>query len=305
MPSRAVCQASVAIAAARVVAAELARAASASLSMVIPFRTHTRSWVMRCQGTFSTTRGCQVIRIRLIPSAAGPGAGFPDLHSSCSAAAAPAASNPRVSWDTGSGSSPLGHESNPPLSRHTERARGHNFAGLSGISRTTLRQARDKGEVMTATAPFRAGGWLPSDQAFLHQWVGDLAAQVEAEGDKPLLPVVDEFRRLIEEDPEVYMLFRFMLEQVPYHESPAHEPEVKTVEKMLRLFNHVLTRAPDYNDTGLVGCPINAILDWAMGTQAGFAAFLNDRVNEQLKKLLNEWGVFLKSADSTAVLNDT
>jgi phosphatidylserine decarboxylase len=158
---------------------------------------------------------------------------------------------------------------------------------------------------MTAMGPSRAGGWLPSDQAILDQWVADVVVRVEAEGPRPLLPVVDEFRRLIEEDPEVYMLFRFMLEQVPYHQSPTHEPQVKTVEKMLRLFNHVMTHAPEYDDTGLVGCPINAILDWAMGTQAGFAAFLNDRVNAQFKKLLNEWAVFLKSPASTAVLNAT
>jgi phosphatidylserine decarboxylase len=74
---------------------------------------------------------------------------------------------------------------------------------------------------------------------------------------------------------------------------------------MLKLFNHILTHAPEYDDTGLVGCPINAILDRAMGTHAGFAAFLNDRVNRQFKKMLNEWGLFLKSADSAGVLNDT
>jgi phosphatidylserine decarboxylase len=158
---------------------------------------------------------------------------------------------------------------------------------------------------MTATAPFRVGGWLPSDEVLLDQWVGDLVTKVEAEGERPLLPVVDEFRRLIEDDAEVFMLFRFMLQQVPHHRSRTHEPQVKTVEQLLRLFNYVLTHAPEYNDTGLVGCPINAILDWAMGTRAGFAAFLNDRVNYQLKKLLNEWGVFLKSADSAAVLNGT
>ena len=158
---------------------------------------------------------------------------------------------------------------------------------------------------MTATAAFRVGEWLPSDEALLDQWVGDLITKVEAEGEQALLPVIDEFRRLIEDDPEVYMLFRFMLQQVPHHRSRTHEPQVKTVGQLLGLFNYVLTHAPEYNDSGLVGCPINAVLDWAMGTRAGFAAFLNDRVNNQLKKLLNEWGVFLKSADSAAVLNGT
>jgi phosphatidylserine decarboxylase len=72
---------------------------------------------------------------------------------------------------------------------------------------------------------------------------------------------------------------------------------------MLRLFNHVLTHAPGFDETALVGCPISAILDWAMATQAGFAAFLNGRVNQQVKKMLNEWARFLTSADSSRVLN--
>src|SRR5260370_16552565 len=40
-----------------------------------------------------------------------------------------------------------------------------------------------------------------------------------------------------------------------------------------------------------------------MGTAAGFAAFLNERVNAQLKEVLNAWGRFLSSSDSTYVLD--
>jgi phosphatidylserine decarboxylase len=158
---------------------------------------------------------------------------------------------------------------------------------------------------MTAAAPFRVGEWLPSDQRVLGQWLDDLSAKADTRGDVPLLPVVEEFRQLIERDPEIYMLFAFMLTQTPRRLTPTGEPQVKTVDQMLKLFNHVMTHAPEYDDSGLVGCPINAILDWAMGTRAGFAAFLNDRVNRQFKKMLNEWGLFLKSADSAGVLNDT
>jgi phosphatidylserine decarboxylase len=117
--------------------------------------------------------------------------------------------------------------------------------------------------------------------------------------------VVEEFRQLIEEDPEIYMLFAFMLKQAPHRQAPTDEPQVRTVDHMLKLFNHIMTHAPGYSDTGLVGFPINAILDRAMGTHAGFAAFLNDRVNRQFKKMLNEWGLFLKSPDSAGVLNGT
>ena len=36
-------------------------------------------------------------------------------------------------------------------------------------------------------------------------------------------------------------------------------------------------KTPEYNKTGLVGLPINVILNWLMATTAGFAAFLNDK----------------------------
>ena len=72
---------------------------------------------------------------------------------------------------------------------------------------------------------------------------------------------------------------------------------------MLELLNTIMTHAPEFNQTGLVGCPINAIFDWSMGTAAGFAAFLNDAVNRQLKQLLNGWGRYLRSSDSVHVLN--
>src|ERR1700722_4736053 len=41
-----------------------------------------------------------------------------------------------------------------------------------------------------------------------------------------------------------------------------------------------------------------------MGTAAGMAAFLNSKVNMQLKQVLNGWGRFLRSSDSAHVLGD-
>lgn len=158
---------------------------------------------------------------------------------------------------------------------------------------------------MTAIVPYRVGDWLPSDQEFLGRWLGGLIARVESKDGKELLPVVDDFRQLVEDDPTLYMLFSAMLTQVPYKKTPTHQPQVRTVDKMFRLFNEIMTHAPEFNETGLVGFPINAILDWAMGTHAGFAAFLDERVNRQFKALLDEWGRFLRSGDSASVLNDS
>jgi phosphatidylserine decarboxylase len=154
--------------------------------------------------------------------------------------------------------------------------------------------------------PFRVGRWLPSDQTILEKWLGDLITEVEKDK-HPLLPVIEELKDLIEDDPEVFMWFHLMFSEVPrkppYNKNPEGEPQVRDYHLMLRLINIIMTRAPEFNETGLVGFPINAILDWSMGTTAGYAAFLNEKVNWQFKRILNEWGIFLCSADSRYVLS--
>jgi len=145
--------------------------------------------------------------------------------------------------------------------------------------------------------PFRVGEWLPSDHAVLETWMDTLIRETDLEK-KPLHPVIEDLKRLIENDAEIYMLFNQMFEQVPkkppYNKDPTGKPQVRDYRHMLQLVNAIMTKAPVYNQTGLVGFPINAILDWSMGTIGGYAAFLNDKVNAQLKKVLNEWGRFLK-----------
>lgn len=161
-------------------------------------------------------------------------------------------------------------------------------------------------DLIKKPVPFRVGQWLPSDQVILENWLSALVAEVDRDP-RPLLPVVQEFKDLIENDAEIFMLFNLMFEQVPhkppYNRDPTGKPQVRSYLHMLQLVNRIMTKAPEFNETGLVGFPINAIFDWSMGTPAGFAAFLNDKVNRQLKKLLNEWAIFLGSADSREVLN--
>jgi phosphatidylserine decarboxylase len=154
--------------------------------------------------------------------------------------------------------------------------------------------------------PYRVGEWLPSDQAFLDRWLEAMIRKTHAEV-KALHPVIADFQDLIESDPELFMLFNQMFEQLPrkapYNKDPTGKPQVRDYRHMLQLLNALLTHAPEYDQTGLVGCPINTIFDWSMGTAAGFAAFLNERVNARLKEVLNAWGRFLSSSDSTYVLN--
>jgi len=134
------------------------------------------------------------------------------------------------------------------------------------------------------TVPYRVGKWLPSDQAILNQWLKKQIDEVdsklppesvqidddndEIDFDYPLNPVVHNFKEAIESSPEITMFFHQMFAQIPakYKETSTHQPQVRNCHHMLLLINHILTKAPEYNDTHLVGFPINAILDWPMGT---------------------------------------
>jgi len=155
--------------------------------------------------------------------------------------------------------------------------------------------------------PYRVGEWLPSDEAILDGWLRAMVEKSRAEP-KPLHPVIADFQRLIESDAEIFMLFNQMFEQVPrrppYDKDPSGRPQVRDYPHMLALLNTIMTHAPEFDRSGLVGCPINSIFDWSMGTAAGMAAFLNERVNAHLKQVLNTWGRFLSSSDSAYVLND-
>ena len=161
--------------------------------------------------------------------------------------------------------------------------------------------------VSDKSLPYQVGQWLPSDQKILNRWVKNLISETDADP-RPLLPVIQEFKNLIESDPELIMLFTQMFEQVPktppFQNDPTGKPQVRNYQHMLQLMNRIMTKAPEFDQTGLVGFPINAILNWPMGTQAGTTAFLNEKVNRQLKKILNQWALFLASKDSRYVLND-
>lgn len=156
--------------------------------------------------------------------------------------------------------------------------------------------------------PYQVGQWQPSDQKVLNQWVKELVRETKA-NPQPLVPVVQELKDLIESDPELLMLFTQMFEQVPsntpeYQRDPTGQPQIRDYRLMLELINRIMTKAPEFNQTALVGFPINAIINWPMATPAGTTAFLNPKLNSQLKKILNQWGEFLKSKESRYVLND-
>ncbi len=152
----------------------------------------------------------------------------------------------------------------------------------------------------------RQAGWLPQEQDDLESWLAGHSERVQARGEQVVLhPVLIEFQRLIDGDPVLRMYMNEMVAQVP-RAKPYTKRHLESVEQMLRLINEVLTMAPEFGPQGaMVATPLAAILDWTMGTRAGFAAFRDPRINAMLKKILTVWCEFLSSGDSLYVLNES
>jgi phosphatidylserine decarboxylase len=146
---------------------------------------------------------------------------------------------------------------------------------------------------------------LPDEQDDLESWLAGHRKRVEARGEQVVLhPVLTEFRELIDTDPVVRMYVNQMVAQVP-RTKRYRKRHLESVEQMLRLINEVLRMAPEFGEDAMVATPLGAILDWTMGTTAGFAAFRDPRINAMLKKILTAWCEFLSSADSLYALNDS
>ena len=119
-----------------------------------------------------------------------------------------------------------------------------------------------------------------------------------------LHPPVQALLDAILSDPEINMFFHQMFKQQKHLPDTSEGTKIKSWKVMIAIIDRIMTKAPEFNETGLVAFPINVILNWPMATTAGFAAFLNDKVNRLFKNILNYWGTFLSSPESCYVLSD-
>jgi phosphatidylserine decarboxylase len=155
----------------------------------------------------------------------------------------------------------------------------------------------------------RTGGWLPQDHRAHQEGLRDLIENAD-KNKAELAPVLKSFQEAIESDTRLYLLFTQMFDQIPkkkqYKKDPSGQKQVRSYHHMLRVLNHILTTPPSWitqaEKSHVVGLPINALLDWPMGTSAGFAAFLDPTVNKYIKEIVDAWGEFLKSPASASCL---
>lgn len=145
----------------------------------------------------------------------------------------------------------------------------------------------------------RLGGWLPIDESALEIFRSELLNRVQARNEL-LHPEVEKLGILIKNDPVLRMDFTKAIQQAT---KAGHKLGYSNIDELLSLINGVMTMSPSFDTSALVGCPLNAILDWIMCMPAGFAAFRSPVLNAQLKKVLQTWSTFLSSEASCTYLN--
>jgi len=188
-----------------------------------------------------------------------------------------------------------------------------------------------------SSRPYRFGQWLPSDRKVTDEWLANLIQEVKVKSkdkldlitgihppdeneesamaglraatiaaevkDLNLHKPVQDLLDAILSDPEINMFFHQMFWQQYLLPHTSEGTKIPSWQLMIIIIDCIMTKAPEFNKTGLVGFPINVILNWPMATTAGFAAFLNDKINRLFKNILNYWGEFLSSPDSCYVLS--
>ncbi|HYH69553.1 MAG TPA: phophatidylserine decarboxylase associated domain-containing protein [Urbifossiella sp.] len=164
-----------------------------------------------------------------------------------------------------------------------------------------------------AAGDARLGGWLPRDHEAVERWIRKIK-KVAAEHPRPLIPPILEFRQLVTSDPVLYANVQGMFAEAYRLKRTTPlvwDPEPQTFEAFLVLLNAIMFTAPEGYQTGrgesqqpagMIGFPINALLDWPMATNFGYDVFSNSLVNQQLKRILTHWSAFLITAESRYVL---
>ncbi|TDZ36585.1 L-tryptophan decarboxylase [Colletotrichum trifolii] len=95
-----------------------------------------------------------------------------------------------------------------------------------------------------------------------------------------------------------------------YLRDPTGHSAIRDFDEFILVMNFVIESGPSFHTfqesstaAGLIGFPVNALLDWPMGTVSGYEFFLDSQVNMAIGAVLCDWGRFLGTPKSTDCLD--
>jgi phosphatidylserine decarboxylase len=118
--------------------------------------------------------------------------------------------------------------------------------------------------------------------------------------------VIKKFKKMLDTYPVERQYMNTMISSIPnISGDPRFKRHPKTLDELFKNLNNVLTEAPKFDKTALVGTPLSAILIWTMGSPQGFAAYRRIRINKMFGEVLAAYKKFLDSPASRSVLNNS
>ncbi|KDQ10823.1 hypothetical protein BOTBODRAFT_638719 [Botryobasidium botryosum FD-172 SS1] len=159
------------------------------------------------------------------------------------------------------------------------------------------------GSLFDVPIPMSVGDWVPDRPDHLNDWIQEMLKDIDKDGCPITHPAVLEFKNDIESDPELFMGFHRIFENVPERD-PLGRLQVKDYLTMLSLFQRFMGDAPSWNPRFLVFLPFTTVLQWPMSMSNGFTILINRRVNDHFRKIFAVWLKFLASSQSNYVLHE-
>lgn len=155
-------------------------------------------------------------------------------------------------------------------------------------------------------------GYLPPSLEDLAHWHQQLKAEVDKK-DGPLedRPSVAAMRKLIDTDPEIKALVTEMIRQSQGLTGQSFSGPVvwaiADIQTLLSMMNHIIGRAPPFEKEKSKRnfFPMSSLFVYMMYTKAGIVAFKNEKFNNAIRAVLQEWCDYLDSPASTSVINRT
>jgi phosphatidylserine decarboxylase len=155
------------------------------------------------------------------------------------------------------------------------------------------------------------GHWLLRDKSIILKWVEHKVEQAKVRKD-PMNSNLQAFSDYIANDVTLNNLANLMFSEVPVNyndgNDPTGHPSIPDFATFIQSVNTILVTGPEFyelddpNAMGLIGFPINAILDWPMGTKSGWAFWFDPEVKLHFVPVLADFTAFLGSEASKAVL---
>ncbi len=162
--------------------------------------------------------------------------------------------------------------------------------------------------------PIQMGFWVPNRVWATANYLIPLRkhiAQKKLDGTlTPMIPEMQDFKNWITHHSVYRMWVNLMIEQSNDFVKSLDEKTRQEIQAdgdviwlegydhLFEVINEIITTSPSFNETAMVGTPLNGLLAVSMATEAGLALFHDTTFNGQFKKVLDAWNTFLKSSPS-------